>query len=217
MFSAGSGAGARFGKAFIVCKKNYTCDRSCICFWSGCIGSILEGAGHSGREGCPDLSGKSPEKYRQYCGKQAIYQREIISYKIMHARLSNGVAQIGIQCNKSVVSVGEVHTESWYQKNQKGDEVQSGLVFKRKGNVLYILTQLSSMVEKKVLQVEFADGTKAAAELVDVDTCNHRTVWTERYFKKHHRKRLRNGFYNMPANCLPVKQTGFFFLEVPMV
>lgn len=80
-----------------------------------------------------------------------------------------GIAQIGIQCNKSVVSVGQVHTESWYQKSQKDEVVQSGLVFKRKGNVLYILTQSSSMVEKKVLQVEFADGTKASAELVDAD------------------------------------------------
>lgn len=80
-----------------------------------------------------------------------------------------GIAQIGIQCNKSVVSVGQVRTESWYQKSNKDDAVQSGLVFKRKGNALYILTQPSSVVEKKVLQVEFADETKASAELVDVD------------------------------------------------
>lgn len=102
--------------------------------------------------------------------KQAGFAKRSDEYKIAaYEDYWKRIAQIGIQCNKSVVSVGEVHTESWYQKNQKGDEIQSGLVFKRKGNVLYILTQLSSMVEKKVLQVEFADGTKAAAELVDVD------------------------------------------------
>ena len=77
MFSAGSGAGARLGKAFTAYKKNYICDRSCVCFWSGRIGSILEGAGHSGREGCPDLSGKSPEKCRQYAGKAGRFCKEI--------------------------------------------------------------------------------------------------------------------------------------------
>lgn len=102
--------------------------------------------------------------------KQAGFAKRSDEYKIAaYEDYWKRIAQIGIQCNKSVVSVGEVHTESGYQKNQKGDEIQSGLVFKRKGNVLYILTQLSFMVEKKVLQVEFADGTKAAAELVDVD------------------------------------------------
>ena len=102
--------------------------------------------------------------------KQAGFVKKSDEYKIAaYEDYWKRIAQIGIQCNKSVVSVGEVHTESWYQKNQKGDEIQSGLVFKKKGNVLYILTQPSSMAEKKVLQVEFADGTKAAAELVDVD------------------------------------------------
>lgn len=80
------------------------------------------------------------------------------------------IAQIGVNCNKSVVSVRQVHTESWYQKSTQDDIVQSGLLFKRKGGVLYILTQLSSITGKKVLEVEFVDGEKASAELVDEDS-----------------------------------------------
>lgn len=80
------------------------------------------------------------------------------------------IAQIGVNCNKSVVSVRQVHTESWYQKSMQDDIVQSGLLFKRKGGVLYILTQLSSITGKKVLEVEFVDGEKASAELVDEDS-----------------------------------------------
>ena len=81
--------------------------------------------------------------------KQAGFVKKSDEYKIAaYEDYWKRIAQIGVQCNKSVVSVGEVHTESWYQKNQKGDEIQSGLVFKKKGNVLYILTQPSSMAEK---------------------------------------------------------------------
>lgn len=79
------------------------------------------------------------------------------------------IAQIGLDCNKSLVAVGQVHTESWYQKSRQDDIVQSGLLFKRKGGILYILTQMSSITRKKPLKVEFVNGEKASAELVDED------------------------------------------------
>lgn len=79
------------------------------------------------------------------------------------------ITQIGVNCNKSVVSVRKIHTESWYQKSKQDDMVQSGLLFKRKGGMLYILTQLSSITGKKVLEVEFVDGKKASAKLVEED------------------------------------------------
>lgn len=75
------------------------------------------------------------------------------------------ISEVGEQCNKAVVSVGQLHTESWYQKSEKTETVQSGLIFQRKGAFLYVLTQPSGMVEKKSLEVEFTDGRKAEAAL----------------------------------------------------
>ena len=77
----------------------------------------------------------------------------------------NRISEVGMQCNKAVVSVGQLHKESWYQKSEKTETVQSGLIFQRKGAYLYVLTQPTALVGKKTLEVEFTDGRKAEAEL----------------------------------------------------
>lgn len=115
------------------------------------------------RENLLNSAGSTPEK------QESLTNRSDADKIAAYEEYWKGIAQIGTQCNRSVVAVGQLHTESWYQKNQQEDAVQSGLVFKRKGSALYILTQTSSLIEKKALEVEFCDGRKASAELVDRD------------------------------------------------
>lgn len=79
------------------------------------------------------------------------------------------IKNIGEQCNKAIVTVDKLHTESWYQRSDKEDVLQSGLIFKRRGSSLYVLTQVSSLVEKGSLEVSFANGKSAAATLVATD------------------------------------------------
>lgn len=79
------------------------------------------------------------------------------------------IKNIGEQCNKAIVTVEKLHTESWYQRSDKENVLQSGLIFKRKGVWLYVLTQSSSLVEKGSLEVSFSNGKSVAAELVASD------------------------------------------------
>ena len=76
----------------------------------------------------------------------------------------------GLNATKlAIVTVDKLHTESWYQRSDKEDVLQSGLIFKRRGSSLYVLTQVSSLVEKGSLEVSFANGKSAAATLVATD------------------------------------------------
>lgn len=79
------------------------------------------------------------------------------------------IKNIGEQCNKAIVTVEKLHTESWYQRSDKENVLQSGLIFKRKGSSLYVLTQASTLVEKGSLEVSFANGKSAAATLAATD------------------------------------------------
>lgn len=115
------------------------------------------------------------EKLLQSTQKETAGQNEKSSLKSdseMIAAYENywdRISEVGLQCNKAVVSVGQLHTESWYQKSEKTEVVQSGLIFRRKGAYLYVLTQPTALVEKKTLEVEFADGRKAEAVLEGQD------------------------------------------------
>ena len=51
------------------------------------------------------------------------------------------IKNIGEQLrNKAIVTVDKLHTESWYQRSDKEDVLQSGLIFKRRGSSLYVLS-----------------------------------------------------------------------------
>lgn len=79
------------------------------------------------------------------------------------------MSAIGSQCNKSVVSVGVKHSESWYNRNSKEDTVQSGILFRKTGRGLFILTGDTSISKSKSLKVEFVDGSVVEAKTVGRD------------------------------------------------
>lgn len=75
------------------------------------------------------------------------------------------IKDVGMRCNRAVVAIRQRHTESWYKRSQKDEQVQSGIVFEEKGDSLYILTQTAALLSGKNLEVEFADGSVAQAKL----------------------------------------------------
>lgn len=79
------------------------------------------------------------------------------------------MAAIGEKCNQAVVAVYAGRTESWYQRSGKDEALQSGLIFQKKDQELYLLTAASDIIQAKSIAVEFFDGEAVEAELVKAD------------------------------------------------
>jgi S1-C subfamily serine protease len=77
---------------------------------------------------------------------------------------------IGKLCDRSIVSVRVNHNESWYTRNGNEDTVQSGVLFRKIGSGIFVLTEDTSVVRAKSLKVEFTDGAVAEAVLKGEDT-----------------------------------------------
>ena len=87
----------------------------------------------------------------------------------IHEQRWKELANVGKECNHSVVTVYAEHTESWYQRSVNQDKVQSGILFHKKGKKLYVLTSDTAIIQGKSLKVEFINQDTARAELVKED------------------------------------------------
>lgn len=87
----------------------------------------------------------------------------------IHEQHWKELANVGKECNHSVVTVYAGHTESWYQRSVSQDKVQSGILFHKKGKKLYVLTSDTAIIQGKSLNVEFINQDTVRARLVKED------------------------------------------------
>lgn len=79
------------------------------------------------------------------------------------------VSAVGRYCNQFIVEVQGTQDGSWFQKCERSEDIQTGVIFRESKKCYYILTPAYHLAKTKPVEVELSTDEVAAAEVLGVD------------------------------------------------